>query len=66
MSTFGMLKDGQKMSDIFFHTDITLVDGSILQDGGWPSVPWYPDTPETGAATRDLSWFIEICRALFP
>ena len=66
MSSFGMLKDGQKMSDIFFLTDVTLVDGSILQGGGWPSIPRYPDTPETGAATQNLSWFIEICRALFP
>ena len=43
MSSFGMLKDDQKMSDIFFHMDVTLVDGSILQGGEWPSVPWYPD-----------------------
>ena len=46
--------------------DITLVDGSILQGGESPSVPWYPDTPETGAATLDLSWFIEMHWALFP
>ena len=32
----------------FFHTDVTLVDGSTLQ-GEWPSVSWYSDTPETGA-----------------
>ena len=50
MNCFGMLKEEQKMSDIFFHTDVTLVDGSTLQVGEWPSVPWYPDTPETGAA----------------
>ena len=50
MNCFGMLKEEQKMSNIFFHTDITLVDGSTLQGGEWPSVPWYPDTPETGAA----------------
>ena len=50
MSCFGMLKEEQKMSNIFFHTDVTLVDGSTLQGGEWPSVPWYPDTPETGAA----------------
>ena len=54
------------MLDIFFHTDIILVDGSILQGGKWPSIPWYPDTPETGAATQDLSMFIEIHRALLP
>ena len=48
------------MSDIF-HTDITLVEGSILQGGEWPSVPWYADTSVTGAATQDLSWFIKIC-----
>ena len=63
---FSMLKEEQKMSNIFFHTDITLVDGSTLQGGKWPSVPWYPDTPETGAALRDLSWFIKICQGLFP
>ena len=50
MSCFCMLKEEQKMSNIFFHTDITLVDGSALQGGEWPSIPWYPDTPETGAA----------------
>ena len=60
MSCFGMLKEEQKMSNIFFQTDITLVDGSTLQGGKWPSVPWYPDTPETGAFIQDLSWFIEI------
>ena len=54
------------MSDIYFHTDITLIDGLTLQGGEWPSVPWYPDTPVTGAATRDLSWFIKIRHALFP
>ena len=54
------------MSNIFFHMDVTLVDGSTLQGGEWPSVPWYPDTPETGAALQDLSWFIEICWGLFP
>ena len=66
MSSFGMLRDGQRMSNIFFHMDITLVDGSILQGGEWPSVPWYPDTPVTGAATWDLSWFIEIHRHSSP
>ena len=54
------------MSDIFFHTDVTLVNGSTLQGGEWQSVPWYPDTPETGAALQDLSWFIKIHRGLFP
>ena len=66
MISLGMLKEGQKMSDIFFHMDITLIDDSILQGGEWPSVPWYPDTPITGAATQDLSWFIEIGCAIFP
>ena len=51
MHYFDMLKDSQKMSDIYFHTDVTLVDGLTLQAGEWPSAPWYPDTPETGAAT---------------
>ena len=54
------------MSDIFFHTDVALVDGSTLQGGEWPSVPWYLDTPEMGAALQDPSWFIEIHRGLFP
>ena len=54
------------MSDIYFHTDVTLVDGSTLQGGEWSSVPWYTDTPEAGAATKHLSWFIKICCALFP
>ena len=49
ISCFSMLHEEQKMSNIFFHTDITL-DGSTLQGGEWQSVPWYPDTPETGAA----------------
>ena len=61
-----MLKDTQKMSDIYFNTDVTLVDGSTLQGDEWPSVPWYPDTPETGVGTGDLSWLIKICCALFP
>ena len=61
-----MLPERQKMSNIFFHTDVTLTDGSTLQGGEWPGVPWYPDTPETGAALQDLSWFIEIPRGLFP
>ena len=56
----------QKMSDIHFHMDVTLADRSTLQGGGWPSIPWYPDTPKTGAATQDLSWIIEIHCALFP
>ena len=43
MSCFGMLQEDQKMSNIFFHTDITLVDSLTLQGGEWPSVPWYPD-----------------------
>ena len=40
MSCFNMLPQ---------HMDITLTDGSTLQGGEWPGVPWYPDTPETGA-----------------
>ena len=50
MSCFSMLKEEQKMSNFFFHFDVTLVDGSTLQGGEWPNVPWYSDTPETGAA----------------
>ena len=66
MDAFGLLKEGQNKSDIFFNTDVTLVDGTILQGGEWPSVPWYPHTPTTGAPTRDLSWFIKIRRSLSP
>ena len=47
--------------NIFFHTDVTLADGSNLLGDEWPGVFWYPDMPEAGAALRDLSWFIEIC-----
>ena len=49
MSCFDMLKEKQKMLNIC-HTDVTLVNRLTLQGGEWPSVPWYPDTPETGAA----------------
>ena len=31
--SFDMLKESQKMSDIYFHTDVTLADGSTLQGG---------------------------------
>ena len=48
MDAFGFLKEGQKKSDIFFHTDVTLVDDTVLQGGEWLSVPWYLDTPTTG------------------
>ena len=50
MHSFNMLKDSQKMSDIYFHTNVTLVNGSTLQGDKWPSVPWYPDIPEARAA----------------
>ena len=50
MSCFDTQKEKQKMLNIFFHMDVTDVDGSTPQDGEWPSMPWYPDTPETGAA----------------
>ena len=50
MSCFDMLREKQKMLNIFFHMDMNLVDGLTLQGGEWPSMPWYPDTPETGAA----------------
>ena len=33
MHSFDMLKDSQKMSDIYFHTDVTLVDRLTLQGG---------------------------------
>ena len=54
------------MSDIFFHMDVTLIDDLILQGGEQSSVPWHPDTPVTGAATRDLSWLIAVCCSIFP
>ena len=38
MSCFDMLKEKQKMLNIF-HMDVTLVDGLPLQGGKWPSVP---------------------------
>ena len=66
MHSFDMLKDNQKMSDIYFHIDVILVNGSTLQGGEFPSIPWYPDTTETGAATQDLSWLIKIHHASFP
>ena len=43
-----MLPEGQKMLNIFFHTDVTQTDASTLQGGEWPGVPWYPDMPDTG------------------
>ena len=51
--------------------DVTLGDGSILQGGEWPGVPWYPDMPETGAAeiclglskfARDSFLEFELCK----
>ena len=66
MSCFNMLPEKQKMSNIFFHKVVTLTDGSTLQGGKWPSMPWYPDMQETEAALQDLSWFIKICQGLFP
>ena len=50
MSCFGMHKEEQKMSNIFSYMEVTLVDGLTLQGGKWPSVSWYPNTSETGAA----------------
>ena len=46
MSCFDMLPEGQKMLPIFFHTDVTLTDGSTLLGGELPGVSWYPDMPE--------------------
>ena len=66
MSCFDMLPEKQKMLNIFFHMDVTLADGLTLWGGEWPIMPWYPDTPETGAALQDLLWFIKIHRGLFP
>ena len=52
MSAFGLLREDQKMSDIFFHMNVTLIDGTILQGGEWPSVSWYPDTPVRSSHMR--------------
>ena len=52
MSSFGMLIKKHKMSDIYFHRDITLVDGSTLQGDEWQSVPWYSVTSEPGASLK--------------
>ena len=41
MSCFSMLEEKQKMLNIFFHMDLTLINGSTLQGGKWPSIPWY-------------------------
>ena len=41
-------------------------DGPVTPGGEWPSVDWMTDTPSLGAATRDMSWFVEFCHALFP
>ena len=52
----------QEAEDVryFFHTDVTLADGSTLLGGEWPGVAWYPDMADTSAALQDLSWFIRI------
>ena len=39
MSFSGILPEKQKMLNIFFHSDITLTDMSILQGGKWPGMP---------------------------
>ena len=51
---------------LFFHADIMCKDGSVIPGGEWPSVYWMTDTPSLGAATRDMSWFVGFCHALFP
>ena len=47
-------------------TDVMCKDGSVIPGGEWPSVDWMTDTPSLGAATRDMSWFVGFCCALFP
>ena len=54
------------LSTLFFHTDITCKDSSVIPGDEWPSVDWMTDTPLLGAATRDMSWFIGFHCALFP
>ena len=39
MNSFSMLKEEEKMSNICFHTDVTLADGTTLQGSEWSSVP---------------------------
>ena len=61
-----LIGDDTVLSTIFFHTDIMCKDGSVILGGEWPSVDWMTDTPSLGAATRDMSWFVEFRHALFP
>ena len=50
------MKRRQKKSDICFHTNILLKDGSTLQGGEWPSTSWYPDTPQRVCAIEDFPY----------
>ena len=54
------------LSTLFFHTDIMCKDGLVIPGGEWPSVDRMTDTISLGAATRDMSWFVRFCHALFP
>ena len=62
----GLIGDDTVLSALFFHTDVMCKDGLVIPGGEWPSVNWMTDTPLLGAATRDMSWFVGFCHALFP
>ena len=62
----GLIKDDTILLKLFFYTDITCKDGSVVPGGKWPSMDWMTDTPSLGAATRDMSWFVGFHHSLFP
>ena len=62
MCSFDMLKDSLKMSDIYFHTDVTLTDGLTLQAD---ESQVYPGTL-THLKLELPHEIIKICHALFP
>ena len=62
----GLIKDDTILSKLFFYTDITCKDGSVVPGGKWPSVDLMTDTPSLGAATRDMSWLVGFHHSLFP
>ena len=40
----GLIKDDAILLKLFFYTDITCRDGSVVPGGKWPSVDWIIDT----------------------
>ena len=61
----GLIKDDVILLKLFFYTDMTCKDGSVVPGGKWPSMDWMIDTPSLGAATRDMSWFVGFCHSCF-